>query len=434
MTEKNDVYNSKTYNNAYNNNAYSNPYNNEGYNNEGYNNEAYNVDVCRNEEITRLGALPVMPAVLSENKNLPLADFRGLADILKSKELPDFDKDLDSIENAGVLQMLGHADEFACQIRNAWRLGEDAEIKDRQKAGTFKRAFVCGMGGSGIGGSLAEKYACEHSEIDVTAVKGYDLPPNIDEDSLVIAVSHSGNTAETLHCYNYAKSRNAVCAVVAGGGRLFADAQSSGDTAVKIPTELLPRESSAYLTIPVFWLLAHYGLWEMRTAELLEILEAVNSIIFTCNLFVPSAENPAKRLAEKICRKTPVILGVCGYMESAARKWKTMLNENAKIPVLANSLPEFFHNEIEAVNPSCQILILRSLAENPNLKKQIAAMQRVLADKGIDCEMVWVMGGSTLAKAMSMMLLGDYCSLYASHLLGRDCKTIPTVNALKKLV
>ena len=222
-----------------------------------------------------------------------------LADICKKKLYVN----LDNIAEVGVVEMLGHADDFACQIRNAWRLGEDAEIKHREKAGTFKRVFVCGMGGSGIGGSLAEKYACEHCDIAVTAVKGYLLPKNIDENSLVIAVSHSGNTAETLHCYNYAKDKNAVCAVVSGGGKLLAAAESNGDTAVRIPTEFLPRESCAYLSIPVFWLLAHYGLWEMHTADLLEILEAVNSIIFTCNRFVPFAENPAKRLAEKICRK-----------------------------------------------------------------------------------------------------------------------------------
>ncbi len=339
---------------------------------------------------------------------------------------------LDNISNEGVIAMLNHTDEFTSQIRNAWRLGEDAEIKNRENIGKINRVFVCGMGGSGIGGSLAEKYAQSHSKLDVVAIKGGSPPQSLDENSLFIAVSHSGNTAETLCCYETAKSRRAVCAVVAGGGRLLAAAESCGDTAVKIPRSLLPRESAAYLTIPVFWLLAHYGLWEMSTGRLLEILEAANNIICNCNGFVPAAENPAKELAAKIHRKTPVILGVGGYMEAVAYKWKVMLNENAKIPALANSLSEFCHNEIEAMGENCQIIILRSMAEDSALKKQIAALEEIAAERRIGCETLWVMGKNTVAKALSMMLLGDYCSLYTAALLGRDCQSIPVVAALKK--
>ncbi|MGI5824106.1 MAG: SIS domain-containing protein [Bacillota bacterium] len=341
---------------------------------------------------------------------------------------------LDNIEKKTAVEMLRHADCFTSQIRNAWRLGEDVPLADFPPRRKIRRVIVCGMGGSGVGGGLAAKYAQNHTHIPVCAVKGYLLPQGIDEKTLVIAVSHSGETAETLHCYEQAKSLNAVCAVVSSGGTLLSSARENGDTCIEIPHELRPREAAAYLTIPVFLLLSRFGIWNLTNGQLLEILEAVNDVIFCCNRFVITKENRIKQLAVKAADKIPVILGVDGYMEAVAYRWKIMLNENAKLPAHANSLPEFCHNEIESVTPEHHLIILRSMAENSALKKQIAALENFAENQNIACDTLWLMGKNTIAKALAMMLTGDYFSLYLSCLRNTDCGSIQAVEHLKNLV
>lgn len=341
---------------------------------------------------------------------------------------------LDDIKQKSYIDMLCHADDFTSQIRNAWRLGEDAEIKHLRLFQKAKQVFICGMGGSGIGGKLAEKYGETQSKIPIKAINGYLLPQGTDENTLVILVSHSGNTIETLSYYKQAKEKQAICAVISGGGALLKQAKENDDTYIEIPTLLFPRESTAYLTIPILLLLARCGFWQLPCCRLPEILEAVNDVIFRCNRFVLTKENQAKQLAKTINNKTPVILGVNGYMETVAYHWKTMLNENAKIFAVSSSLPEFCHNEIEAITPKQQIIILRSMAENSDLKKQIAALRKICEIKEINCENIWLMGKNTVAKALAMMLLGEYMSLYAACLNNKNCASIPMVTNLKTLV
>lgn len=365
----------------------------------------------------------IIPQPLNEGA-AALAPIRPLRGIL----------DLDNIENGCVKKMLGNLNDVTSQIRNAWRLGEDAVIKDPDRVGRVNKLVIAGVGGSGVGARLVKKFGEYGGSAPVFTVNGYQLPQYLDDKTLAVLVSHSGETGETLSCYDKAKAGGAVCVVISSGGRLAEAAAANGDTLITIPGDLLPRESVAYLTVPVLLVAGSFGLWELPGGRLLDILEAVNDVVFSCNEFVPEAENQAKQLAKRLYGKTPVILGVEGFMESAAYCWKTMLNENAKLPALANAIPEFCHNEIEAMTEDNFLVILRTMTEDTRLKRQIAALEQVARTKNIGVETVWLMGKSGLAKSFGMMVFGDYVSLYLAQLLNRDCTCIPTVDSLKKLV
>lgn len=342
--------------------------------------------------------------------------------------------DLDNIEDGCVKKMLGNLNEVTSQIRNAWRLGADAVIKSPELVGNVEKMVIAGVGGSGIGARLVKKFGEYGGGVPVFTANGYRLPEYMDERTLAVLVSHSGETRETISCYDKAKASGAACVVVSSGGRLSQAAAANDDTLITIPGDLMPRESVAYLTVPVLLVAGNFGLWDLPSGRLLDILEAVNDVVFSCNEFVSEAENQAKQLAKKLYGKTPVILGVEGFMESAAYCWKTMFNENAKLPALANTIPEFCHNEIEAVNDDNYLVILRTMTEDTQLKRQIAALEQVAREKNIGVETVWLMGKSALAKSFGMMVFGDYVSLYLAQLLNKDCTCIPVVDSLKRLV
>ena len=352
----------------------------------------------------------------------------------QSRKLPPMAVSLDNLEKGCVKDMLCNLNEMTSQIRNAWRLGADSQIKSPQLVGGVEKMVIAGMGGSGIGGCLVQKFAQTECAVPVIAVNGYDLPKHLNERTLVVLVSHSGNTEEIIACHQAAKQQGATCVAITSGGRLAELAQSDGDTLITIPAHLMPREAIAYLTIPIFLIADGFGIWQMSSRRLLDILEAVNDVIFCCNEFVLEKENQAKQLARKICGKAPVILGVEGMMESVARCWKNLLNENAKLPALVNTVPEFCHNEIEVISEKNIIIILRTMTEDVRLKKQIAALEQLTAEHHIQTETVWLMGKSLLAKAYGMIAFGDYVSLYLAQLGQKDCSRIPAVDSLKKLV
>lgn len=341
---------------------------------------------------------------------------------------------LDHIEEQGLIAMLERLNAFPAQIRDAWRLGADSPLGQRRPHGLPRRVALCGMGGSGAGARLVQCCSERHSAVPIQKVSGYQLPAGLTRDSLVVAISYSGNTAETLSCYEEAVERNIPRAVICSGGQLRHRAQQLGDTLILLPDGRQPREALAYLTVPVFLLLARLGLWQTDTGQLLELLEAANEVVYRCNPFVPFQENPAKKLAAAACSRQPVILGAEGCPEAAAGRWRAMLNENAKLPAFSDSLSEFCHNGIETLNPEQQLFLLRSMTEPPAQKRQIAALEKVASERGAGCQTVWVMGKNRLAKGLALMMLGDYCSLYAACLRRADCNRIPSVSRLKTLV
>ena len=118
-------------------------------------------------------------------------------------------------------QLLWDLGQFALQCRDAWRLGEDALLPPAP-AGGFQQILLMGMGGSAIGGDLTKFYAQTRCPIPVEICKNYDPPCWVGSQTLAIAISHSGNTEETICCYAQCQKAGAVCIAITGGGRLAA--------------------------------------------------------------------------------------------------------------------------------------------------------------------------------------------------------------------
>ena len=108
---------------------------------------------------------------------------------------------------------------FSNQLRHALEIGEAAELQKSHK--NIQNVLITGLGGSGIGGTIVSELTAKECLVPITTNKGYDVPNFINENTLVICSSFSGNTEETLEAFEKAKAKNAEIACVSSGGKLL---------------------------------------------------------------------------------------------------------------------------------------------------------------------------------------------------------------------
>ncbi len=166
---------------------------------------------------------------------------------------------------------------------------------------------VCGMGGSAIGGELVLATAGELA-VPASVVRGYDLPAWVRPATLVVAVSYSGETEETLACVEAALSRGCRPVCVASGGRLAAIAAAEGLPAVSVPAGLQPRAALGVLATPVAAALAHAGLCADLTADVGEAGAVLDQLASDLAPEVPEEANGAKALARRLAGRLVLAL------------------------------------------------------------------------------------------------------------------------------
>jgi glucose/mannose-6-phosphate isomerase len=330
-------------------------------------------------------------------------------------------KELAQIDRSGMREMLLG---FPEQLSRAW--GLQAEVPQ------FKQIVVCGMGGSAIGGDCLKVYLARKGfPRPVFVVRGYELPPFVDEDTVVFAVSYSGNTEETLQCFAEALKRGCPIVAMTSGGRLARMALEHGTSLISIPKGLPPRAAFGYLFLPMLRSLEPYlqGLkGEFQGA--LEKLQRIAPLYAEA----PQTENPAKRLARAWHGRIPVIYGSYMLTDVVARRWKTQINENAEAPAFHNALPELHHNELMvwgSLRERFVYTLLRDPAEGPKLKRRSELTRSLLEERGCTVLEFRGEGEGLLARLLSLSHLGDWASFYLAMLYGVDPTPVTLIEELK---
>jgi glucose/mannose-6-phosphate isomerase len=295
----------------------------------------------------------------------------------------------------------------------------------------------CGMGGSGIGGDILSAIAWETGTVPVTVVKGYHIPAWVGPNTLVICASYSGNTEETLMCFEEACGRQARLVVIATGGALAERAAARGVANIAPVEGLQPRQALPSLAVPALVACEQLGLLTDLSSALAETGDVLSSRVGEYGRDVPSSANDAKSIAAALDGTVPLIWGQEGVLSVAAARWRTQLNENAKVPAYSNVLPELDHNEIVGFEPGAPALstiglvTLRGPEENPRVTARIdATLERVrpLVAKTLEGRAI---GESTLARLMSVVMLGDFVSVYLALRRGVDPTPVTAIDELK---
>jgi glucose/mannose-6-phosphate isomerase len=300
-----------------------------------------------------------------------------------------------------------------------------------------ERTVVAGMGGSAIGGGLLRGLAHDlgaRAPFDV--VRGYTVPGWVDERTLVIASSNSGNTEETVAALRQAIAARARCVVVAAGGKLAAIAQQHRIPALLFEWEGEPRSALGWSFASLLALAGKLRLAPDLRAELPAACAYMATVAAACARDVDESRNPAKQLAARLAGKLPVVVGA-GCLGPVAYRWKTQLNENGKSWAFAAELPELNHNAPvgygapAALLPLLHVVLLRHAAMHPRVALRVDATAAQLAEAGVGCEVIEVPGPTAFAQMLWAIQLGDLASYYAGILNGADPSEVAALDWLK---
>jgi len=343
---------------------------------------------------------------------------------------PDRVAELDRAGMAGAIADLGR--QFVVGYADARRaLAGGAGLPSRPEA-----VAVCGMGGSAIGGELVLATTAGLG-VPSAVVRGYDLPDWVTPATLTVAVSYSGGTAETLACVEAALARGCRPVCVAGGGRLAARARAEGLPLVSVPSGLQPRAALGALATPVAAALVEAGLSADLETDVAEAGGVLTDLAAELAPDVPDDVNRAKTLARRLAGCLVLVCGG-GVTAPAARRWKTQLNENAKTPAFWAELPELDHNEIEgwsslpALAAGTTAVVLEDPGWPPALSRRAELTAAEFAARGAGLERAGARGATALARACSLIGLGDWVSFYLALIYGHDPTPVAAIERFKR--
>lgn len=292
---------------------------------------------------------------------------------------------------------------------------------------------VTALGGSAIAAEMARDWLQLPVPLEITS--GYEVPEYVSENTLVIAVSYSGGTEETLSAVSNARMKNAKIAVVSAGGRLMEVAEEQNCTSVVLPGNMQPRMGVLYNLRAIAKICEAYGLTEGALAEMAANAEWLQEEMTAWHPEVSTEENYAKQLALHSVGKTTVVYG--GILAAAAHKWKVAVNENAKNTAFYNVLPEFCHNEFSGwishpIDKPFAVFDVVSSFDHPQVKKRFEVVDRLLSGKRPKAKLVEAKGDNLLAQLMWISVLSDYVSVYLAILNGVDPTALDLVDKMKK--
>lgn len=297
-----------------------------------------------------------------------------------------------------------------------------------------EQVCMVGMGGSGIAGHILAALTVDGLDIPLVVHQGYGLPAFVGPSTLVIALSCSGNTEETLDAVDAAEARGARLAVVTGGGRLGARAKAAGWPSAIVQADGPPRHNLGWMLVP---LLPAFGLAD----QLDDAVAAQRRAVAACGRHIPRLDNPAKRIAEQLADvDLGVAWGTQGLGAVGARRLVAQLNENAKLPAYAATLPEADHNAIvghsmTARAPRSALLTVRDpQGEHERVTKRVAPSLSL-----VDRHVAWTAevastGGPPLARVAELVAHADLISVYTALARGVDPTPIEAIDELKAVL
>ncbi len=280
----------------------------------------------------------------------------------------------------------------------------------------IENIVVAGMGGSAIGGYMLKQLLREKSRLPIQINRDYNLPEFVDEKTLLLTVSYSGNTQETLSALKDGLNKNCRAICFTSNGELEKIALQKDLEVVKAPEGLQPRAAFPYLFLPLIKVLEKTGL--IKNNDIQETHRELLEIKKRYGPETPFKENKAKKTAKKLDKTIPVIYGYRD-MEPVAYRWKCQINENAKKFSIFNKLPELNHNEVvgwqDPLTKNMSVCILKEKKASERAEKLIKATENTFnnAKHNIQIE---IPGNTPLTRMLSGVYIGDYISVYLAAL------------------
>lgn len=370
--------------------------------------------------------------------------------------------DEDGLRFADPGEMLRQVATSAAQVREARTV--TAEAAGTSEFGRFaddgrpRAVVVTGMGGSGIAGDVLGAVCGAGCPVPVVTVRGYQLPGWVGASDVVIAVSCSGSTEETL-----AAARDAVrrgCRLLAAGAPnslLASIAEQAGAPFVPVRSVGQPRATLWALSVPVMVVARSLGLLDVPDGVFEAAARRLEDVAVQCRVSAESFVNPGKSLALEIAGSFPMIWGASPLTGVAAQRFLCQLAENAKYPAVAGTLPEAAHNQVVAFDgpfgvgageddffrdrvdepggtTRLRLVTLRDTEEHPQVTARAEVAAGLAEERGVAVSSLTAEGDHPLERLAGLIGVIDYASVYLALLYGIDPTPVAPIQQLKERI
>jgi len=315
---------------------------------------------------------------------------------------------------------------FAEQLTEAMQIGEAAEITPHHLP--VHKVYVAGLGGSGIGANFVQDFIREECPIPYIVGKGYSIPKFLDENTLAICSSYSGNTEETLSAYDQMLNTGAKVVIISSGGKLIEEAKKRKLDYIQVPGNWpSPRACLGYSIVQQLYVMYRLGFISDKFVG--ELKSSIDLVKYDQEDIKASA----KKVADRIHDKIPIIY-TTDRSEAVAVRLRQQINENAKMLCWHHVIPEMNHNELVGwteKHDDKAVIYLRNQDDYKRNQVRIKINQEIISkytDTIID---IYSKGNSLIEKSIYLVNLGDWISWYLSVHKGADAIEIDVIDYLK---
>ena len=370
--------------------------------------------------------------------------------------------DLDEVtalESGDPAAMLPAIASGAAQVRESALLAAEAGVGSLAEDGRPRAVVVCGMGGSGIAGDVLAAVAGPACPVPVLTHRGYGLPAWVGAADLVVAVSCSGSTEETLSATEEAVRRGSRLLVVGAADSPLEELGARGrGVFVPVTQGRQPRATVWALSTPLVVAAHAMGLLSADPDVVEATAARLEDVALRCRLDADHFVNPAKLLALELAGSLPVLWGTSPLAGVAAYRLACQLNENAKTPAVWGVLPEVNHNQVvtfdgpfagslsvddlfrdrvEDEGPltmRMRLVLLRDAHEHPQVTRRTAVTQELAQERGVGVSTLTADGASAFERVAFLIAMGDWATAYLALLEGRDPTPVDAIAALKSRI
>lgn len=304
---------------------------------------------------------------------------------------------------------------------------------------TPKTIIICGMGGSAISGDYLYRLLRDNLSVPIIVNRDYNLPAFVSKTTLVICVSYSGNTEETISCFKEALVKSAMLMAVSSGGLLEKLSNKIGIPHIKIREGIPPRSGLPLIYTALLTILEKLELIENMDSDIKETSEILKKLSKEYSIDQKTESNLPKNMAYGLYNTIPVFVGHT-FLSPIAYRAKCELNENSKLLAISEEIPEQNHNGIVAWdNPNTAlndvaVVLFRDKKESDSIKVRVDEFKNQVEKKTEKVLEIYPEGKSRLAKQISSTYLIDLTSIYLGILYDIDPSITPSIDSLKDVL
>ena len=353
-----------------------------------------------------------------------------------------------------VSEMLPAVASSGAQMREAITSINRSDLAEISKGQQPRNIVVAGLGGSGVGGDVLKAVIGQSTPLPIISERSHSLPGWVGPMDVVIGVSCSGMTEETLSTTAEAGRRGARVITIGAGGSDLEKLSNSIAGAIHFAIDAKGRSPRASLwthATPLLMVANALGITNINEKEFEIAADLMDELSVANGPSVPLGENSAKALALSCAESLPMVWGTGMIGATAAGRFMAQLAENAKIPAAHGELPEVGHNQIvtfdgvlagaapvrdifrddELIDRRTHLYILRDTNEHPAVEKRIGIVSQIAADRNVPVTLIQAHDGHPISRLASLVIPTDWASVYAGLALGIDPSQISTINQLK---